>query len=567
MKYPRMRVVIAACLSTAAAVVVNLAAQPQGRGLRVEISFAAGARAEPVTGMVYLAISKDNQQAPIQQTDPEGVPLFSAFVQNLAPGAPAIITRENRGHPVASLADIPAGEYWVQPFVNVYTRFPRSDGHTVWMHMDQWEGQNWKRSPGNLYGDPVKMRIDPASTTPIQLVANKVIPPITPPADTAMVKRIKIQSQILTKWWGQPIYLGATVLLPKDYDKHPEVKYPVNYIQGHFSLRAPGGFGTGGDFDKLWLADDTPRFIYVTLQHPSPYYDDSYGVNSANMGPYGDAITQELIPFIEETFRGIGQPWARMLTGCSTGGWASLGMQMFYPDFYNGEWTGAPSSIDFRASRLVNLYTYANAYYYNSIWGRVPIPAEGNRGPANVAPGRRMEDDQIIATMEQQNHYELVLGDRGRGAQLFDVRQALYGPVGADGYPAPIWDKMTGEINRDVVAYWREHSDLAHILRRDWATLGPKLVGKIHLAGGTDDQYFVANGIRYLADFLLNTKEPSFDGTVEYGDRQIHCYNGGDSDRPTSELGQSVFQRQMPLMQERMLKTAPRGADVTSWRY
>ena len=200
---------------------------------------------------------------------------------------------------------MPAGDYWMQPFVNVYTRFPRADGKTVWLHNDQWEGQDWKRSPGNLLGDPVKVTFDPKSATPIRLVATRAIPPIQLPADTAMVKRIRIQSAILTKWWGQPIYLGATVLLPKDYDKHPDVRYPVNYIQDHFSLGAPGGFGRGGEFDRLWMAADTPRFLYVTLQHPSPYYDDSYGVNSENNGPYGDAIIKELIPAVEETFRAI----------------------------------------------------------------------------------------------------------------------------------------------------------------------------------------------------------------------------------------------------------------------
>ena len=133
----------------------------------------------------------------------------------------------------------------MQPFVNVYTRFPRADGKTVWLHMDQWEGQDWKRSPGNIYRRAgAASQFDPRSTTPIRLVADKVIPPIQPPADTELVKRIKIQSEILTKWWGHPIYLGATVLLPKDYDTHPDVRYPVNYEQGHFSLRAPGGFGT-----------------------------------------------------------------------------------------------------------------------------------------------------------------------------------------------------------------------------------------------------------------------------------------------------------------------------------
>src|SRR5262245_44485967 len=258
---------------SAAAVLLVLAVQgpapserreSKGPGARVEVSFASAAHAGPVTGMVYFAISRDNQTTPIQQTDPEGVPLFSKYVDQLQPGAPVAFDAGYRGHPLAGVGDIPAGEYWIQPFVNVYTRFPRADGHTVWMHMDQWEGQNWKRSPGNLYGDPVKVRIDPASPAPIKLVADKVIAPITAPADTAMVKRIKIQSQILTKWWGQPIFLGATILLPKDYDTHPDVRYPINYVQGHFTLGAPGGFGRGGDFDRLWLADDTPRFIYAT---------------------------------------------------------------------------------------------------------------------------------------------------------------------------------------------------------------------------------------------------------------------------------------------------------------
>ena len=228
MKHYRTRAVAAALF--AASIWIGGApsfAQRQA-GPRVEISFAAAARGGPVTGMVYLAMSRENRTSPIEQTDPTGVPLFSKFVEQLQPGALVTLGADDRGHPVRSLRDIPAGEYWVQPFVNVYTRFARADGHTVWMHMDQWEGQNWKRSPGNLYGDPVRVRFDPASAVPIRLVADKAIPPIAVPADTSMVKHIRIQSDILTKWWGHPIFVGATILLPKDYDTHPDVRYPVN---------------------------------------------------------------------------------------------------------------------------------------------------------------------------------------------------------------------------------------------------------------------------------------------------------------------------------------------------
>ena len=287
------RVLAAAAMAMtvgAVATYVDVGARQQAAapGPRVEITFTSAARAEPVTGMVYVAVSRDNRRTPIEQASPTGVPLFSHYVEALTPGAVVSISSEDRGYPLTSLKDLPAGEYWMQPFVNVYTRLARADGKTVWLHMDQWEGQNWKRSPGNLFGDPVKVQFDPNSTAPIRLVADKVIPPIPPIPDTALVKRIKIQSAILTKWWGHPIYLGATVLLPKDYDSHPDVRYPINYQHGHFSTAAPGGFGRGGDFDKYWLADGTPRMIYATLQHPSPYYDDSYAVNSENNGPYGD---------------------------------------------------------------------------------------------------------------------------------------------------------------------------------------------------------------------------------------------------------------------------------------
>ena len=255
-------------------------------------------------------------------------------MEQLAPGTTASIGSADRGHPIASLADLPAGEYWVQPFVNVYTRFPRADGHTVWMHMDQWEGQNWKRSPGNLFGEPTKVRIDPASPTPITLVADKVIPPIEVPADTALVKRIKIQSQILTKWWGHPIFLGATVLLPKDYDAHPDVHYPVNYSEGHFSLSAPGGFGRGGPTSRSCGSRPTRRASSTSRSSIRRRTTTiSYGVNSENNGPYGDAIMQELIPAIETKFRVIREPWARMLSGGSTGGWIALAHQIFYPGF------------------------------------------------------------------------------------------------------------------------------------------------------------------------------------------------------------------------------------------
>jgi hypothetical protein len=530
-----------ACLAAAVAAGGASRAEPQA-GPRVEISFSRDARAEAVTGMVYVAISRDNRRTPVEQAGPTGTPLFSRYVEGLAPGQPATLGSRDRGHPVRSLGDIPAGEYWMQPFVNVYTRFARADGHTVWLHMDQWEGQNWKRSPGNLFGDPVKVRFDPAAAEPIRLVAGKAIPPIAPPADTAMVKRIRIQSRILTKWWGHPIFLGATVLLPKDYDRHPDVRYPVNYEQGHFSLGAPGGFGRGGgEFDRYWMAPDTPRFIYVTLQHPSPYYDDSYGVNSANNGPYGDAIMQELLPAVEETFRVIREPWARMLSGGSTGGWIALAHQVFYPDYYGGAFASCPDAVDFRYHQIVDVYADANAYFLDHGWMKVD------------RPNQRRPDGNIRSMMKDENHYELVVGDRSRSGGQWDIWEATYSPVGPDGYPTRLWDKETGAIDRTVAEAWRKY-DLRHVLQTGWATLGPKVAHKLNVYMGDMDSYYLNNATELLADFLRKADDPKHSGEVVFERRAPHCWGPRGADL-------------MKKMVAHIERHAPAGADLTSWRY
>ena len=529
--------------AVAAAVVHARAAQPTvaATGPQIDITFARSARAEPVTGMVYVAMSRDNRRSPIEQASPTGVPIFSKFVDALAPGTTAAIGPADRGYPLLSLRDLPKGEYWMQPFVNVYTRFPRADGKIVWLHNDQWEGQDWKRSPGNIMGDPVKVAFDPASATPIRLVADKVIPPLQPPADTAMVKRIKIRSAILTKWWGQPIYLGATVLLPKDYDRHPDVRYPVNYIQGHFSLGAPGGFGRGGELDQLWLADGTPRFIYVTLQHPSPYYDDSYGVNSENNGPYGDAIIQELVPAIETKFRAIGQPWGRILSGGSTGGWIAVAHQVLYPDFYGGSFASCPDSVDFSYHQIVDVYKDSNAYYVDKGWMKVERPNE------------RQPDGNIQSMMKDENRYELVIGDKSRSGGQWDIWEATYSPVGPDGYPQRIWNKVTGDIDRSVAEHWKRY-DMLHILQSNWPTLGPKVANKLHVYVGDMDSYYLNDAVEKLNEFLMKADNPRFTGEVVFERRAPHCWGPGPAD---------LLQK----MTAQIEKVAPAGADLKGWRY
>lgn len=520
---------------------------------RFAISFAKSAHAGPITGRVYVAISRiaDTSGTPIRRAGENGDPLFGRNISDLGPGQTAVIDATTFGHPVQSLRDIPAGRYRVQPFVNVYTKFARADGKTVWLHNDQWEGQQWKTSPGNIYGDPTTITYDPKSSTTFALVADKVIPPVQVPADNENVKRFKIQSTILTKWWGQPIYFGATVLLPKDYDKHPNVKYPVVYQHGHFSLGAPGGYGrTGGgrggngpDFTSYWNADGTPRVIIVTLQHPSPYYDDSYGVNSANNGPYGDAIMQELLPAVETRFRVIREPWARLLTGGSTGGWISLAHQVMYPDSYGGVWSLCPDGVDFRYHQIVNIYADSNAYWSSrGSWMKVDRP--DNRRP----------DGNITTMMKDENWYELVVGDHARSGGQWDIWEATYGPAATDGYPMPIWNKRTGVIDKKVAEYWKEHYDLRNILETNWPTLGPKVADKINVYVGDADSYFLNMGVHLLDEFLKKTSNPKHTGEIVFQPMAPHCW------------GPSLAEL-VPKMTTHMEKYAPAGADLRGWRY
>jgi hypothetical protein len=529
-----------ALLGAGALATALVAAQPPQAGPRIDVSFARTAHADAVTGRVYVAISRTNDRSPIDQTDPTGVPLFAQNVDQLKPGEPVTFGAEALGYPVAALGRLPAGDYWMEPFVNIYTRFPRADGHVVWLHMDQWEGQNWKRSPGNLYGQPVLVHFDPTATAPIVLTADQVIPPVPVPPDTATVKRFKIQSQILSKWWGQPIYLGATIQLPAGYDEHPSAKYPIVYSEGHFSLNPPGGGRGQGAPD----ATAGPKLIWVSLQHPSPYYDDSYGVNSENNGPYGDAIMQELIPAVESRVRAIREPWARMLTGGSTGGWIALAHQVFYPDFYGGAFALCPDSVDFRYHQIVNLYQDENAYFKpgRSEW----VTLE--------RPDTRQPDGNITSMMKDENHYEAMVGDHSRSGGQWDIWEATYGPVGPDGYPQRIWDKQTGAINKTVAEYWKQHFDLRNLLETRWATLGPALAHKINVYVGDADTYYLNMGVHMLADFLTKADNPAWTGEIVFQPMAPHCWGPRGPELTTKIVGQ-------------ILKYAPPGADLASWQY
>ncbi len=515
----------------------------RGVGPRFDVSVPPSLLSGPVTGRVYVMISRTAEREPRLQIGRTGVPFFGRDVEQLGIGGVAVLDDTDLGSPVSNLRDIPPGDYYVQGFVNIYSEFRRADGYVVWMHDDRWEGQHWNVSTGNLYSDVRRVRLDAGEGYQIALSADKVIPPIDVPTDNEWVKRIKFESPTLTKFWGRPIFLGATVLLPKDH-ANTTIRYPVNYIQGHFSIRPPYRFEEGSEFHREWAGDGFPRIVAVTFQHPNPYFDDSYAVNSVNVGPYGDAFMQELIPEVESRFRIIQEPWARYLSGGSTGGWEALALQIFHPDFFGGTWAYCPDPVTFIDVEGVNFYEDVNAFYKQHAWRRVPTP------------NTRETDGRIRLTSQQRNHFELVSGTKGRSGQQIDIWSAVWGPLGDDGYFKPAFNKLTGEIYPDVVQYWRENYDLLYYLQQNWATVGPKLVDKVHVYTGDMDNFYLNNAVKEMESWMKTTTNPHYPGFFMYGDGKGHCYSG-----PVSAA------ERLKEMAQFGLRKRPEGTTTPWWQY
>jgi hypothetical protein len=553
-------------------------------GLEVRVSFGPEQSSDAIDGRLLVMLSTDAEGEPRNQIS-DGIKtqqIFGIDVNALKPSQEAVVDAVAIGFPLESLRQVPPGKYRIQALLHKYETFRRADGYVVKLPMDRGEGQQWNKAPGNLYSTPREITIESgaAFTQAIEVRLDKVIPPIPEPPATKYIKHEKIESERLSKFWGRPMHLGAHILLPEGFDSHPDARYPLVIFHGHFPQTFGGFREEPPDKDlkpeyserfhlpaynrtvqeyayksyQEWIGPNYPRMVIIEIQHANPYYDDSYAVNSANLGPYGDAITYELIPYIEKKYRCIGAGWARFLYGGSTGGWEALAAQMFYPTEYNGCYAACPDPIDFRAYTVVDIYKDKNAYYDEGPWHKVK------------RPGARNYLGHISSTLEDTNRRELVLGTKSRSGQQWDIWEAVYSPVGPDGYPKPIWDKRTGSIDPEVARYWRDHYDLRYILERDWPKIGKQLEGKINIYVGDMDNFYLNNAVYLMEDFLKKTVDPPYGGEVLYGDRAEHCWNG-DPKAPNAISRLRYHQMYAPKIVERLLKTAPPGGDVTSWRY
>jgi hypothetical protein len=450
--------------------------------IRFEVTIdPAAAGAMPVSGRVLVGIGRKGARPDFTRYKPPVLPILGADA--VAAGKVITLDAASDLFPCQSLGSLPAGRYSVQAIL--------ARNHDI----------NLPDAPGNLYGEPVTVRIDPAAGTTVKLRLDRRLAEVVP-KDSATHRYLAIPSKRLTDFHGRPMVYRVGVVLPERFEQESRSYDLVVDI---------GGFGTR--YTDAASRSPDPRFVQIIPDGAGPF-GDPYQVNSANNGPYGDALVEEVIPYIEKSFRCGGSPDSRFTCGASTGGWASLALQVFYPDFFNGCWSQCPDSLTFERYELIDLYRDENAFVNRFGFER---------------PSTRTLDGDVISTVRHEVALEQVLGRGGRwelSGRDWASWNAVYGPRGKDGLPVPVWDGKTGKIDRSVAEQWKKY-DLKLILEKNWKTLGPKLAGgKIHIWCGDADDYFLNAAVHRFKESVARLKDPPFDGSIAIELRKGHGHGG-----------------------------------------
>lgn len=455
------------------------------QGLRFEVKLHPNqVGATPESGRVLVGIARAGQRVDFTNYRPPVLPILGADADNFTADKTIVLDAKSDTFPEGSLAKLPAGDYSVQAIF--------------------WTNRNicLPNAPGNRYCDPVRVKLDPAAGTTVALELDKDYTE-RKPKDTATHKYLAIPSKLLSDFHGRPMVYRVGVALPPKFDAEPDKKYALLVDIGGFGTRYTAAGGLRPD----------PRFVQIVPDGAGPF-GDPYQVNSANNGPYGDALTQEVIPYIEKTFRCIGEPKARFTCGGSTGGWVSFALQVFYPDFFNGCWSQCPDSVTFERYELINLYSDKSAFVNQYGFER---------------PSTRTLDGDVISTVRHEVQLEKVLGYRGRwelSGRDWASWNAVYSERGKNAQPQPVWLGTDGTIDKTLANAWKKY-DLKLHLEKNWATLGPKLAGgKVNIWVGDADDYFLNCAVHRLKASAAKLRNPTFDGRIEIEMRQPHTSGG-----------------------------------------
>lgn len=386
--------------------------------------------------------------------------------------------------------EIPEGEYAVQ---------------AVW---DQNTEESRTSASGNLFSKKQIIILD--KPTNVNLEISEMVPPLQV-NEHPLVRVENYKSKVLSEFWGKPMYQKVAILLPKTYQKGDTIKYPIRYNVSGYGGRYTriNRVTSNKKFMDWWQSYKSPDVINVFLDGEGPF-GDPYQMDSDNSGPYGESLIKELIPFIEKKYRGTDAAETRFVDGCSTGGWVSLGLQLYYPDSFNGCFSYSPDAVEFENYQLTNIYKDKNIYVNEYGYER-PIM-------------RSILGEPMIST-RQFVYQENVLGSSDSyltsGMQI-GSHTALYSPKGANGLPKPLFHPVTGEIDQSVASYWKKY-DFKAYAEKNWKTLGPKIKGKIYVWMGDMDNFYLNMSTRVFADYLKTKENPKSDAVIEFTAMQGHC--------------------------------------------
>ncbi|WP_116105966.1 alpha/beta hydrolase [Lewinella sp. IMCC34191] len=325
-----------------------------------------------------------------------------------------------------------------------------------------------------------------------------------------LVETVTLQSEALSSFWDRPVELTFTVLLPRDYADSPDKRYPVRYNVAGYGGRynRVNRLLGNSEFADWWTSEAAPGVITVFLDGSGPF-GDSYQLNSASSGPYGDALTEEIIPRIDEQYRTLGTA-GRFVDGCSTGGWVSLALQLFYPDTFAGTYSYSPDPVSFQRMQLIDMYADSNAFVNKA--GLLRPSRRDIYGEPNL-----LIRDEFAEENAEGTDSTYVTGQGQWGAW-----NALYSPRGEDGLPRAAFDGVTGGIDPEVAEHWKKYDLLLHV-RENWPTLGPKVAGKIYVWMGDMDNYYLNNAMRDFETYLKEVTAPSSDAVIEFSPMKGHC--------------------------------------------
>ena len=530
--------------------------------MQFQVTLSQQGSTKPITGRLIVVVAKSGKPEPRTVIGIYGPASFGRDVSVLKPGESASVDVRSNAFP-RPLAQLPAGNYYVQALLVRYDEVHRADGNVLWVPIHPRRDTPFTDAQGNLYSDVQQETLDPRKGFVVPLALTHVIPPPPAPRDSAWIKYVRIKSRLLSRFWGTPIYLGAAVLLPEGFATHPQAHYPALYAMSQgdppymFSLEPVSAaeraalaersnLKSGYEFYQSWISRAYPRFVVVSVYEASPYFLEAYAVDSVNNGPWGQAITTELIPYLEKRFRLIPEPYARVVEGASTGGWETLALQLKYPGFFGGAWVFNPDPISFKHWQLTDIYHDDNIF-----------TAQMTPELSVELPFMRTVEGMPRFTQRQLAALEAVLGSHGRSNYQLDIWQDAYGPIGSDGYPVLLFDKQTGKIDHQVADYMRDHGyDLTEYARTHWPTLGPQLRGKLHFVSGEMDNFYLNLGVYDFQAMLLQTAGPDYPASFVFG-------------RPEKGHGwhYTDFAQMIRDMAAHVDKYAPPGADTAQWKY